>query len=122
MDLVLPEFSFAFQPIVDVSAGKIESFEALVRGINGEPAAQVFQKVHESNKYSFDEILRLRALPFALDLGINSYLNLNLLPRSLEVSKTAISSIIKVAEELEFPISHIVLEVTESETIRDPIR
>jgi len=119
MDLVLPEFSFAFQPIVNISVGKIEAFEVLVRGANGEPAAQVLQKVHEANRYYFDEILRVKAIPLAVHLGINCYLNLNFLPRSIEVSKTTISSIIEIAEQSGFPIDRIVLEVTESEIIND---
>ena len=119
MDLVLPEFSFAFQPIVNTSTGKIDAFEVLARGVNGESAAQVFQKVHSVNKYYFDEILRVQAIPFAVNLGVNCYLHLNFLPSSIEVSKTAISSIIEVAEPLKFPINNIVLEVTESEIIND---
>ncbi|MEM9483138.1 MAG: EAL domain-containing protein [Cyanobacteria bacterium P01_F01_bin.116] len=119
MDVVLPDFSFAFQPIVNISIGKIEAFEVLVRGANGESAAQVFSKVHEANKYYFDEILRIKAIPFAVHLGVNCHLNLNFLPRSMEVSKTAISSIIDVAEQLDFPVDNIVLEVTESEIIND---
>lgn len=119
MDLVLPSFSFAFQPIVNVRTGKIEAFEVLVRGANGESAAQVFQKVHKSNMYYLDETIRIKAIPFAVDLGVSCDLNLNFLPGSLEVSKTAISSIIEVSEQFNFPIDHIVLEVTETEIIND---
>ncbi|NEO84944.1 MAG: EAL domain-containing protein [Spirulina sp. SIO3F2] len=119
MDLFLPNFSFAFQPIVNVLAGQVEAFEVLVRGSNGESASQVFQKVHEANRYCFDETLRVNAIRNAVDLGVNCYLNLNFLPRSIEVSKTAVSSLIEVAKESGFPVNKIFLEVTESEVIND---
>jgi len=119
MELVLPDFSFAFQPIVNVSMGKINAFEVLVRGIHNQSASQVFQKVHEANKYYFDEILRVKAIPLAAQLGVDCDLNLNLLPRSLEVSKTAISSTMEIAKEMEFPVNQITFEVTESEIIND---
>ncbi len=122
MNLVLPKFSFAFQPIINVEAGKIESFEALVRGANGESAGQVFQQVPEAKKYYFDELLRTEAIPLAMKLGVTCHLNLNLLPRCIEVSKTAISSTIEIAEKIGFPTEHIILEVTESEIINDAER
>lgn len=122
MDLVLPDFSFSFQPIVNVAAGEVESFEVLVRGASGEPAGQVFQQVHEANKYHFDELLRIKAVPLAVELGVTCHLNLNLLPRSIEISKTAISSTLESSKQAGLPIENIVLEVTESEIIKDAER
>ena len=119
MDLIIPEFSFAFQPIVNVSTGTIEAFEVLARGPGNQPASEVFHKVPTNNKYYFDEILRSKAIALAVRLGVTCHLSLNLLPRSLEVSNTAISSTIEVAEHLEFPIHSLILEVTESEIIQD---
>ena len=56
------EFSFAYQPIVDLSSGRIYAHEALVRGPQGQPAASVLERIGESNRYSFDQAAR------ALDL------------------------------------------------------
>jgi EAL domain-containing protein (putative c-di-GMP-specific phosphodiesterase class I) len=37
----LPRFTFAFQPIVDVIAREVFSYEALLRGPGNEPAYQI---------------------------------------------------------------------------------
>jgi blue light- and temperature-responsive anti-repressor len=119
MDHLLPEFTFAFQPIVDITKGSIVSFEALVRGLENSSAASVFQKIDAKDKYRFDEALRLKAIPLAARLGINCSLNLNLLPRSLELSETAISSTLQTAVQSGIPVSQITLEITESEIIHN---
>lgn len=117
MNPIFPEFTFAFQPIVNVTTGSIVSFEALVRGNNNYSAQQVFQQVDDSNLYQFDEMLRLKAVPLAARLGIGCNLNLNLLPGSLTTSGTAISSTLAMAVQAGVPINLITLEITESEII-----
>ena len=117
MESPLPECSFAFQPIVSIAAGSIVSFEALVRGTDNSPAWKVFEQVADKDKYRFDEILRPKAISLAARLGITCSLNLNLLPRSLEVSKTVISSTLEMAEQSGIPIDKIIIEITESEII-----
>ena len=119
MEPVLPQFSFAFQPIINVETGSIVAFEALVRGIDNSPAWKVFQQVHEGNKYYFDEVLRLKAVPLAARLGISCNLNLNLLPCSLEISKSAISSTLEMADLSGISIHQITIEITESEIINN---
>lgn len=114
-----PKFSFAFQPIVNVNTHSIVSFEALVRGINNDPAYQVFQKVRKDDKYFFDELLRINAIKLATELGISCNLNLNLLPKSLEMSETAISSTLAMAEEVGLALNQITIEITESEIIEN---
>lgn len=119
MEPVLPQFSFAFQPILSIETGSIVAFEALVRGVDNSPAWKVFEQVHNGNKYYFDEILRLKAIPLAVSLGICCNLNLNFLPLSLEVSKTAISSTLDMADQLGIPRNRITIEITESEIINN---
>ena len=50
------EFSIAmaFQPIVDTATGLAYAYEALVRGPDGEGAADVLAAVTEDNRYTFD--------------------------------------------------------------------
>jgi EAL domain-containing protein (putative c-di-GMP-specific phosphodiesterase class I) len=38
----LDDFTFAFQPIVDIDSGAVYAYEALIRGRGGEPAGAVF--------------------------------------------------------------------------------
>lgn len=115
----IPEYSFAFQPIVNVITGTIVSFEALVRGPNDEPAKQIFEQISPSDIHKFDEILRLNAIPLAAKLGIRCKLNLNLMPGSLELSDAVISSTLAMAARHNIDIELITLEITEQEIIRD---
>ena len=64
------EFSFAFQPIVDVRNREIVSFEALVRGPHGEPSASVFAQVPKHHFPRFDELCRMKAIYLASRLKI----------------------------------------------------
>ncbi len=114
---IWPDFSFAFQPIVNIRTGAIESYEALVRGLDGRSAGEVFSKISEADKYQFDEMLRISAIKLAGEMGIKCHLNLNFLPRSLSVSETAISSTLEAARSAGIPISSIVIEITENEII-----
>ncbi len=114
---ILPDFSFAFQPITNIRTGKIESYEALVRGKDGRSAAEVFAKIPEADIYQFDEILRVSAIALAGELGIKCQLNLNFLPRSLSFSETAISSTLDAAKSVGIPSSSIIIEITEKEII-----
>lgn len=51
----VPAFSYAFQPIVDVVAREVFSYEALIRGRADEPAFRVLGCVPEHAKHQFDE-------------------------------------------------------------------
>lgn len=112
-----PAFSFAYQPIVNVRTGAIESYEALVRGQDGRSAGEVFSKISEADKYQFDEMLRISAIKLAGEMGIKCQLNLNFFPRSLSFSETAISSTLEAARSAGIPINSIVIEITENEII-----
>jgi len=56
------EFSYAFQPIVDLRVGSIYAYEALVRGPNGESAGCVLAQVTDHNRYRFDQACRVKAI------------------------------------------------------------
>lgn len=48
------EFSFAFQPIVNVREATIFGYEALVRGTEGQGAFSILNQVGADNRYAFD--------------------------------------------------------------------
>ena len=50
-----PNFTFAFQPIVDTIAREIFSYEALIRGPGNEPAYQVLKQVPGERLLLFDQ-------------------------------------------------------------------
>jgi len=114
-----PCFTFAFQPIVDTKAREVLSYEALIRGSSDQPAHRILEQVPVERMHLFDEKARMQAISLATRLGIGCDLNLNLLPRSLYSSPTAILSTMDAANRHHLPITRIVLEVTEGEIIAD---
>jgi EAL domain-containing protein (putative c-di-GMP-specific phosphodiesterase class I) len=119
MDKSLPKYSFAFQPIVNVTTGIISSFEALVRGENDESAFHILQQISQENMYRFDAMLRERAISLAAKLGISCNLNLNLMPGSLVDSEEAMTTTINAANQHLIGLDKIVIEITETEFIKD---
>lgn len=59
------EFSYAFQPIVDVHARRIFAHEGLVRGTAGEPAGSVLSRITPANRYAFDQACRDKVIQTA---------------------------------------------------------
>lgn len=114
-----PPFTFAFQPIVRVTSGEIVSFEALVRGLDGEPASQVLGRVRPFDRYQLDLQLRIEAIRLASMLAGPCHLSLNLMPRSLGLSPEAISATLAMAADCGIPPDHLTLEITENEIIDD---
>lgn len=114
-----PDYTFAFQPIVNVKNGTIFSYEALLRGLDNESAESVLQRIEESEMHRFDENSRILAIEMAAKLGLSARLNLNILPRSVGSSPTAISSILETAKRCGLRTDQIVLEILEREIIDD---
>ncbi|WP_036565506.1 EAL domain-containing protein [Oceanospirillum beijerinckii] len=112
-------FSFAFQPIVRASTREIISYEALVRGINGEPAGSIFQHVNEDNLYQFDQACRVTAIKKAVELGLDKQLNLNFTPNAVYQPELCIRTTLEAAKKYGFPLEKIVFEVTEGEEVKD---
>ncbi|MGA2552724.1 MAG: EAL domain-containing protein, partial [Burkholderiaceae bacterium] len=117
-----PPFSYAFQPIVDVVAREIYSFEALIRGPGNEPAYQVLRCVPPQLKYQFDRDSRVAAIALGARLGLDRNLNLNFLPQGLDNSTDAIKSTIEAAVENHIRLDRLIVEITEGEMIHDPGR
>lgn len=112
-------YSFAFQPIINISTAAIFSYEALIRGPGNEPAAAVLSGIDPEEMHLFDEQSRVVALDIAARLGLSTRLNLNFLPMSVETSSTAISSMLTEAEKLRIDPGQLVLEILEQEIISD---
>ena len=111
------EFSFAFQPIVDARTREVISYEALVRGPNGQPAADLLSMVDKTQVYSFDRTCRHKAIQLASSLRIRKQLNLNLFPHALYQTAMNIRATLQDAYQYGFPLENIIFEVTESEKI-----
>ena len=113
------DIRMAFQPIVDVAKRKIVSYEALVRGPEGQGAGWVFERVNEDNRYYFDQACRVKAIETAARLGCETYLNINFLPNAVYNPETCIQATIEAADLYHFDLTKLIFEVTESEQIID---
>ena len=113
------EFSFAFQPIVDARKHEIVSFEALVRGPRGEPAASILKRVSDNNIMRFDELCRWKAIEIASRLKMPKSLNINISAKGLYQVDLNITATFKASINNGFPVENIIFEVTESEDLTD---
>lgn len=113
------DISMAFQPIIDIQAKKIVSYEALVRGINGESAYSILSKVNNDNLYIFDQCCRIKAIEKAVALGIDTNLNINFMPNAVYKPETCIRKTLEASRDYGFPLHKINFEVIESEAIKD---
>ena len=113
------EFSFAFQPIFDYRKRGIDSFEALIRGPRGEPAASILSRISSVNISRFDEISRWKAIEMAQRLHVPNRLNINLSARGLYQVDLNITATFKASLNMGFPVENIIFEITESESLTD---
>ncbi|WP_250515904.1 EAL domain-containing protein [Caballeronia sp. INDeC2] len=111
------EFAFAFQPIVDMAAGRAYAHEALVRGPNGESAGSVLAQVDATNRYHFDQRCRTTAIAQAAALKMDGLLSINFMPNAVYRPEACIRSTLEAAERYGFPIERIIFETVEGENI-----
>ncbi|WFE69158.1 EAL domain-containing protein [Thiomicrospira sp. R3] len=113
------EFTFAFQPIVDMKNKCLFGYEALVRGCQGEGAYQVLSKVNDQNRYAFDQACRVKAIQLASELKLKHMLSINFLPNAVYEPRHCISSTLEAANKFNFPTERLMFEITESEQVAD---
>ncbi len=113
------DFTMAFQPIVNITNQTIFAYEALVRGLNQEPASQIFDQINDTNRYRFDQSCRTKAIKLAAELGMQSFLSINFLPNAVYRPESCIRTTLDAAETFGFPIEKIIFEITEGEKIED---
>lgn len=112
------DFTFAYQPIVNVERRSVVSFEALVRGPNNESAAWVLDQLTGEALRAFDVEARRRAIDLAVTLGLPCHVNLNLLPDTAQTTgESAFMSTVAMAKARGLDPARLVFEVSESETI-----
>ena len=109
----------AFQPIVNVTTKEIFAHEALVRGGGQETAAQVFEKVNDTNRYRFDQSCRVKAVKFAAELAMPSFLSINFMPDAVYRPDLCIRTTLQAAQTYNFPEERMIFEITEGEKVED---
>lgn len=113
------DFSYAFQPIVDISARRIFAHEALVRGPAGEAASSVLSRITSDSRYSFDQSCREKAIRIAAQLRMQSHLSINFLPNAIYRPEVFIRSTLRAAAQHGFPVNRIIFETVEGEQVSD---
>ena len=115
-------FSMAFEPIVNVSAGNIFAYEALVRGSMSETTAGVMRNVTPENLYAFDQTCRVKAITLAvcLDLAkMGAVLSINVVPGAIYSPVACLRLTLETADKVGFPPDRLMFEVTEGEKVHD---
>lgn len=113
------DFTMAFQPIIDIEAGRPFAYEALVRGPAGESAYSILSKVDGSRLYSFDQACRVRAIELAHALGCTAMVSINFLPNAVYEPETCIQATLKTAAKVGWPQSQLMFEIIETEAVTD---
>lgn len=110
-------FTFAFQPIVDVDNKSVYAYEALVRGPEGQGAFSVLANVNETNRYSFDQICRVKAVKLAARLGMKTMLSINFMPNAVYNPEYCIRTTLAAAKAAKFDTRKIIFELIETEDL-----
>ena len=122
-DVPLPfEFKMAFQPIVDVANHRVWGYEALVRGVNGESAFSVLNRLTDETRYKFDQAARVMAIRTAGALFEQKDLRLsiNFMPNAVYEPAACIQTSLAAAKAVDFPHKNLMFEFTENERMDDP--
>ena len=112
-------FTMAFQPIVDLDERQVYAYEALVRGTDGAGAASILEQVTPQTRYRFDQECRSTAVELAARLGIDSRVSINIMPNAMYDAATCIRATLAAARRFDFPVEHIMFEVSEQEQVED---
>ncbi len=112
-------FTMAFQPIVDLQEGRIDSHEALVRGLGGEAAGAVLSQVTKENLYAFDQACRVTAIELAARLGMDTRLSINFLPNAVYEPRACIQTTLRAAARSGFRLDRLTFEILETEQVAD---
>ena len=113
------EIAMAFQPIVDLRTGEVHSYEALVRGSEGQPAGEILGRVTAEARYAFDQKCRVTAIETAARLGIASRLNINFAPNAVYEPRNCLRATMDATRRTGLPHDRLVFELTEDEEIVD---
>ena len=111
--------TMAFQPIVDVQAGRIFAQEALVRGTDGAGAGAILGAVGAEARYHFDQTCRVTAIRVASEIGFDADLSINFMPNAVYEPAACIQKTLQAADRYDFDPRRIIFEFTETEHVRD---
>lgn len=114
-------FTMAFQPILDVSQGRVWGYEALVRGPEGQGAGTVLSQVTPETMYKFDQACRVRAIELFGQLSPqdDTRLSINFMPNAVYEPAACISASLGAAARVGLNPKRLMFEFTEQEHFTD---
>jgi EAL domain-containing protein (putative c-di-GMP-specific phosphodiesterase class I) len=118
-EALYPDFTIAFQPIVNLLTGAVMAQEALARGANADDAASLFSTIPHQELPTFEALCRQRALQLARKREITCALSLNITPTIIDHTRHGASATLAYAEELGFAPDQLMFELTEHAVIDD---
>jgi EAL domain-containing protein (putative c-di-GMP-specific phosphodiesterase class I) len=118
-EVALPEFTMAFQPIVDIETADVYAYEALVRPVGGGNAHDILNVITDESRYAFDQGCRIKAIALAAQLEMSALLSINFLPNAVYQPLACLQKTFEAAERFHFPVRRLMFEVTENEPSRD---
>lgn len=114
----------AFQPVVEISTGKVFAYEALVRGQNGEGAREILARVAPHQRRNFDMHCRVAAIRTAVALGINdsnAMLAINFMPDAVESPIEDGHITVEIAEHFGLSPRRLMFEFSDHDNV-DPYK
>lgn len=111
------DFTMAFQPIVRLKDRTTFAYESLVRGVDGSGAASILAQVNEQNRYTFDQLCRVKSVELAARLNLPCFVSINFLPNAVYKAETCIRATLQAARTYNFPTDRLIFEITESEEL-----
>jgi EAL domain-containing protein (putative c-di-GMP-specific phosphodiesterase class I) len=113
-------FTMAFQPIIDIEARRIDAYEALARGPNGEGACDVLSQLTPDTLYAFDQASRVLAIEMAARHRLDRRLNINFQPNAVYSPAACIQLTLRAARRVGFPLHLLTFEIVEGEFLTEP--
>ena len=113
------DFSYAFQPIININSKTIFSVEALIRSKNNESIGFIFEQVESDKLFELDQIARNKAIKMAASLHLSTALNLNFLPASLTSPYYLEQTLIAFKNE-HLRADQLIIEITEAQAVNEP--
>lgn len=115
-----PDYTFAFQPIINAKEMRVAGYEALARGLSGELAEDILQQVPLQEIAAFDEDGHRKAIAMASRLKLTSELHLNVISKRMGKGLESIDSVLQTALFCGLDLNRIVLEIKHQTAIMDP--
>lgn len=115
------DITMAFQPIVDIQAGVVFAYEALVRGVDGQSAGDVLASVEADMIYKFDQTCRVKAIELAgrLFAPNDAKLSINFMPNAVYEPDACIRASLAAARRVGFDPGRLMFEFTEDERMQN---